>query len=210
MKKIFNYFFYLFLFLLLLVSLYFFIAYIFIFFPKSSPQQTEQNNTIHILYSDIHSDIVFNIQDINLSNFPEFKKKKNGYLAFGWGDKETYLNTPNIDDIKISTSLKALFINTSSLMHVSYIPNILRYRDIKTIQLSDIQKEHLKASIMKSFNFKEKTYKGYGRADFFYTAKGNYNLINTCNTWTGDRLGDINVSMPYWTPFVWSVTKTLP
>jgi hypothetical protein len=63
---------------------------------------------------------------------------------------------------------------------------------------------------MQSFNFKEKTYKGYGREDFFYDAKANYNFINTCNTWTGDKLRESNVTMPYWTPFVWSVTSPLP
>ena len=140
MKKTFKYLFYLLVFPLLIVTLYFFIAYVFIFFPKTTSKQIEQNENIHILYSSIHTDIVFNIRDINLSRFPKFKKKRNGYLAFGWGDKETYLNTPNIDDIKISTSLKALFINTPSLMHVSYIPNILRYKDIKQIKLSSIQK----------------------------------------------------------------------
>ena len=168
----------------------------------------KQENTIHLLYSTIHSDIVFNIKDINLSRFPEFKQKK-GYLAFGWGDKETYLSTPNIDDIKLSTSLKALFINTPSLMHVSYIHNILRYRDIKKIKLSDTQKEHLKVSIMQSFSVKKTSYKGYDKEDFFYTAKAKYNLVNTCNTWTGDQLRESNVSMAYWTPFVWSVTNSL-
>jgi uncharacterized protein (TIGR02117 family) len=210
MKKIFKYLFYLILSVLSIVGLYFFVAYLFTLFPKTSNTQTARKNTIHILYSEIHSDIVFNIKDINLSKFQEFKEKKTGFLAFGWGDKETYLNTPNINDIKISTSLKALFMNTPSLMHVSYIYDISRYKSVKSIKLSDTQKKHLKNSIMQSFNFKEKTYKGYGREDFFYDAKANYNFINTCNTWTGDKLRESNVTMPYWTPFVWSVTSPLP
>jgi len=210
MKKIFKYLFYLLLFPLLVVALYFLSAYLFTFFPKNTPQQTQQEKQVYLLYSNIHSDIVFNIHDINLSRFPEFKRKKEGYLAFGWGDKETYLNTPNIADIKLSTGFKALFLNTPSLMHVSYIRNILRYRDTKRIALSTSQYNHLKNSIMQSFNFKGEHYKGYGREDFFYEAKGDYNLFHTCNTWTGDRLRESNVSMPYWTPFVWSVTKAIP
>jgi len=192
MKKIFKYLFY------------------FILFPKYISKKTEQKHQIHILYSDIHTDIVFNIKDINLSKFPKFKKKKNGFLAFGWGDKEVYLNTPEISNIQLSSSLKAFFINTPSLMHVSYIYDISRYKSIKNIKLSDMQQEYLISSIMKNFNFKGKMYKGYGQEDFFYTAKGNYNFINTCNTWTGDKLRESNVSMPYWTPFAWSVTSSLP
>jgi len=210
MKKTFKYLFYLLLFPLLVVALYFFSAYIFMLFPKKTPQQTEQKSKIYILYSNIHSDIVFDIHDINLSKFPEFKHKKKGYLAFGWGDKETYLNTPNIENIKLSTSLKALFLNTPSLMHVSYIRNILRYQDTKTIPLSKRQHSHLRSSIMQSFNFKGEHYRGYGREDFFYEAKGAYNALHTCNSWTGDRLREANVSMPYWTPMVWSVTKAIP
>jgi len=210
MKKIFKYLFYLILSLLSIIGLYFIIAYLFTLFPKNSSKQIRETNIIHILYSDIHSDIVFNIRDINLSKLPEFKEKKNGYLAFGWGDKEVYLNTPEISNIRLSSSLKAFFINTASLMHVSYIPNISRYKDLKQIKLSSIQKKYLLNSIMKSFNFKGETYNGYGREDFFYDAKAKYNFINTCNTWTGDRLRESNVSMPYWTPFVWSVTSPLP
>jgi len=210
MKKTFKYLFYLLLFPLLTVALYFLIAYLFTLFPKNTPQQKEQNSKIYILYSNIHSDIVFDIHDINLSMFPEFKHKKKGYLAFGWGDKETYLNTPNIENIKLSTSLKALFLNTPSLMHVSYIRNILRYRDTKRIALSTLQYNHLRSSIMQSFNFNGEHYKGYGREDFFYEAKGEYNALHTCNSWTGDKLREANVSVPYWTPFVWSVTKVIP
>jgi uncharacterized protein (TIGR02117 family) len=210
MKKTFKYLFYLLLFPLFIVALYFLTAYIFMLFPTKTPQKMQQEKQVYILYSNIHSDIVFNINDINLSNFPEFRDKKKGYLAFGWGDKETYLNTPNIENIKLSTSFRALFLNTPSLMHVSYIRNILRYQDIKKIPLSKSQQSHLRSSIMQSFNFRGEHYKGYGREDFFYEAKGEYNLFHTCNSWTGDRLRESNVSMPYWTPMVWSVTNALP
>lgn len=210
MKKIFKYFLYLILFPLLIIGLYYLIAYVFTLFPKSTSKQTKQDATVHILYSRIHTDIVFNIKDINLSNFPKFKEKESGYLTFGWGDKETYLNTPQPEDIKLSTTLKALFINTPSLMHVSYIPNIFRYKSIKTIKLSNIQKKHLKISIMRSFSSKREGSQGYGKEDFFYSANNKYNLINTCNTWSGDKLRESNVSVPYWTPFVWSLTNVLP
>ncbi len=211
MKKIFKYLFYLILFPLLTIGLYFFIAYVFKLFPKKIAQQDiNKNESIYILFSNIHTDILFNIKDINLSKFHEFQTKQRGYLAFGWGDKEVYLNSPKISDIQLTSSLKAFFLNTPSLMHVSYIPNISRYKDIKRIKLSTIQKQHLKNSILKSFNFKGKTYQGYGGEDFFYDANANYNLINTCNTWTGDKLRESNITIPYWTPFVWSVTTALP
>ncbi|CAA6802806.1 MAG: Unknown protein [uncultured Sulfurovum sp.] len=211
MKKIANSFLFLIFFPLLSVLVYFFIAYIFTLFPqKRGEYYLKDSKEIHILYNEMHSDIVFNIQDLNISNFPHFENKKTGYLAFGWGDKETYLNTPNIANLKISTSLKALFMNTSALMHVSYMPNIDYFKNLKTIKLSLEQHQHLKVSILKSFNFRGKIYKGYEREDIFYTANASYNLINTCNTWSGDRLRELNISMPYWTPFSWSVVNAIP
>lgn len=145
-----------------------------------------------------------------MSNFKAFKKHKKGYLAFGWGDKETYLNTPNIKDIKISTSLKALFINTPALMHVRYLQDIYHYQNMKSIKLSTAQQKNLKQSILNSFNFTKEQYRGYGREDFFYTAKGKYNLLHTCNTWTGERLREANISMSYWTPLSQNVIQALP
>ena len=211
MKKTFKYLFYLLLFPILSAGLYFFIAYIFTLFPKlPSKNFSPLTEKAYILHNEIHSDIVLNIKELNMSSFPEFKEKKNGYLSFGWGDKETYLNTPNIDDISITTSLKALFLNTPSLMHVSYLKNIHLYKNVKTLQLTKEQLKKLEVSIVHSFNFQGEKYKGYGKEDFFYTAKGKYNIINTCNTWTGDKLRNVNVNMSYWTPFSHSVTAQLP
>ena len=210
MKKLLKYLLYFIFLILLSIGIYALTTYIFTLFPKKPINHLEQNKKIYILYNDFHSDIVFNIKELNMSKFPKFKNKKFGYLSFGWGDKETYLNTPDIKNIKISTTLKALFINSPSLMHVSYIRNIRQYKDVKTIKLSKEQQKVLKKSILNTFNFQEATYKGYGKQDIFYTAKGDYNFINTCNTWTGDKLREANVSMSYWTPISWSVTTDLP
>lgn len=207
MKKIFKLLIYPLVFLLLITALYISIAYIFTFFPKKVISQEEKKESVYILYNPIHTDIVLDIQEINLTNFPKFQKYKKGYLAFGWGDKETYLTTPTSNDFKVTTSLKALFLNTPSLMHVTYIADISRYKEVQIFPLSIQEKIHLKKHIMQTFTLSHKRYVGYGKEDFFYDAQGNYNLVKTCNTWTGDRLRDANVTMPYWTPFRWSVVS---
>ena len=196
--------------ILLLVSFYFLLSYLLIFFPKKISTSQTKRQTIYILYNDMHTDIVFNIEEINNSYFPEFKNKKKGYLAFGWGDKATYLNTPTWDDLKTSTALKALFMNTPSVMHLSYFRDIHRYKNVKEIKLSKAQQKYLVKNILKKFVFREKAYQGYGRDDFFYDAKGSYNLVNTCNTWTGEQLREANISMSYWTPLSQNVIASLP
>ena len=205
MKKLFKYLLHLMLFTILSIFIYFFTAYLFTLFPKKVNTQEKKEKTIYILYSTIHADIVLNINDINRSFLSKFKIKKYGYLAFGWGDKETYLTTPQTNDFKLTTSLKALFLNTPSLMHVSYIDNILKYESLKEIKISTAQEAYLNHSILETFARNKKPIRGYGREDFFYEAKGKYNLINTCNTWAGDKLREANITMPYWTPISWSI-----
>ena len=200
-------------FLLLIASLlfYFILAYLLQLFPqKESNSLLPKNKSIYILYSDMHTDIVFNITEMNRSKFPTFQKKQKGYLAFGWGDKETYLNTPTWNDLKLSTAMKALFINTPSLMHVSYYPNVHYYKNLKKVQLTSEQYRALQKNILKNFDFTKKEYKGYGKNDFFYTAKGSYNLFNTCNAWTAKQLREVNVSVSYWTPLSQNVINSLP
>jgi hypothetical protein len=42
------------------------------------------------------------------------------YLAFGWGDKGFYLNTPEWADLKVSTALNAAFGLSSSAIHSTF------------------------------------------------------------------------------------------
>ena len=212
LKLIRNFFIILFL-LLSILSTYVVTAYIFSTFPTKNLDSVKKEQTVYLLYNEMHSDIVFDLEDVSdlwIKNLPIVKNKK-GYIAFGWGDKETYLNTPTWDDFKVSTSLKALFINTPSLMHITYYSSLKPFtNNVKSITLNSKQKKSLTESIFKGFEFQQHSYKGYGNNDYFYDSSYKYNLINTCNTWTGKTLRDANISMSYWTPFSHNVVNALP
>ncbi|NEW60583.1 DUF2459 domain-containing protein [Sulfurovum sp. bin170] len=163
----------------------------------------------------MHSDIVINIEESKY-NWQKLlpillKSEKRGYLAFGWGDSETYLNTPSWSDLKTTTALKALFINTPSLMHVTYYRRVDRFLYLKPIKVSIAQKDKIERKILESFGdkivFKKR---GDEYNHIFYNSPYRYNLIKTCNTWTGDILRESNVTMSYWTPFSFNVIDTLP
>ena len=47
--------------------------------------------------------------------------------------------------------------------------------------------------------------RGYGEDDVFYEARGGYNLVQTCNQWTGSALRTAGVRVGLWTPFSQSV-----
>ena len=202
-------------FLIFTTVTYFLTAYLLTLLATKGTKKSKKTETIYILYDTMHSDIVLNTKSITNKKLTKKLKKiikqREGYLAFGWGDKETYLNTPTWNDIKISTSLKALFINTPSLMHVSFYKRIDRFINIKKIELSKEQKTELEISILNSFDLENNnSYKGYGREDIFYSSVYKYNLFNTCNTWTGDQLREANVSMSYWTPLSSNIINSLP
>lgn len=207
MKKIIKY---LTLALLLPIIAYFLLSYILTLFPKEPTQSGLKSKEVYLLYSEIHSDIVFHIEDINSSFLNEFQTKKRGYLAFGWGEKEVYMSTATLSDIKLSTSLKALFLNTPSIMHVAYYPTLQNYTMVKKIELSSEELVRLQKSIFNDFMQEKKAYEGYEKSDFFYESKGVYNLFHTCNTWTGDKLRGSNVRMSYWTPLSQNVRASLP
>jgi uncharacterized protein (TIGR02117 family) len=187
------------------------------FFTPPTKTTKEQERTIHILYSSMHSDIVIDLEKSELSHIwiehlPKLLRlREKGFLAFGWGDKETYLNTPTWDDLKLSIALKALFINTPSLMHVTYITDIRRVKRLKEVKITKKQLKQLEEKILKGFGKEIIFYKtGYYPNDKFYHSPYRYNILNTCNTWTGESLYDANISVSSWTPFTYNVVGSLP
>lgn len=214
LSKLFQRLFSLLLLLLGSIFLYLFTAFCFMFFPAhTSSTNVNKDKTIYILYDEMHSDIVLNLKDTTQpweDLFPTLIREKKGFIAFGWGDKETYLNTPTWDKLKLSTALKALFINSPSLVHVSYYPHLKHFQNLKRVALTKAQQRALEASIFKSFNFKGETYKGHRFNDLFHSSSYTYNLLNTCNTWTGETLRDANISVSYWTPFSQNLIGSLP
>ena len=202
-----------FLFLLIPLILYIAIAHLLTFFPTKIETFLEQNKTIYISYSQLHSDIIINIESLDQKwkeKLPKHIIHSNGYLSFGWGDKEFYLNTPTWDDLKITSAFKALFLNSPSVVYVKYYRDISYFQDLKEVKLSNEQLKDLEKSIFKSFDFEHKKYKGYGRDDIFYSSPYQYNIFTTCNTWTGEQLKEANVSVSPWTPFSYNIINSLP
>ncbi|HHH19887.1 MAG TPA: DUF2459 domain-containing protein [Campylobacterales bacterium] len=191
------------------------IALLLTYFPKSHPSTDEKNATIYLYHNAMHSDIILDIRMARLDwdkILPEIiRGRQRGYLAFGWGDRETYLSTPEWEQIATSTALKALFTNTPSLIHASFYTQIRKGDvDVKTIKLTPQQLHGLEESLRRTFG-RRPTYlsMGYGPNDAFYDSEATYNLIQTCNTWTGDRFREANITMSYWTPLSYNVVHSL-
>ncbi len=134
-------------------------------------------------------------------------------IAFGWGDKGFYLDTPTWGDLKFSTAGKALFYLGSSTMHTTFYTKEELQEDAtcKKILISRENYQKLVNFIENSFKtaengdyqliLKDKIPHSYGNDDVFFEAKGAYSLFYTCNTWTNNALKAANMKACLWTLF---------
>ncbi|MFN5415703.1 MAG: TIGR02117 family protein [Flavobacteriia bacterium] len=172
--------------------------------------------SIFIKSNGVHTDIVCPVKNEALDwrtfVLPKNTRTKDSiaeYIAFGWGDKGFYLNTPNWGELKFSTAFNAAFGLSTSAVHTTYykemIPNKTNCKEIKITQK---QYERLAYFILKSFKIQKngkliyiKTDAVYGDTDAFYDANGTYSLFHTCNTWANNALLNAGQKAALWTAF---------
>lgn len=181
---------------------------------NSNADLTKEQKTvpIYILSNGVHTDIVVPIKNEikdwrNEIQFSQTKSKDSvmNFIAFGWGDKGFYLDTPEWSDLKASTALKAAFGISSSAMHTTFFKDLKEGEDCKRILISKENYQKLVTYISDSFN--DPTHPewiqghSYGRKDAFYEAKGSYSLFYTCNTWANNALKAANQKASLWTVY---------
>lgn len=174
----------------------------------------EKNYTIYLLSNGVHMDIVLpmvnELQDWDKAVSPMqtlSKRTDFEYVAFGWGDRGFYLQTPTWADLTFSTAFKAVTGLGSSALHVTFYQQIHRNELCVPIQISATQYSKLCAFI---YNYLQKdednnaikieTDAVYGNNDVFYESIGRYNLFFTCNTWANKALKKSGLRAAFWTP----------
>lgn len=202
--------------LFLIVFLFFYIlASVVLSIIPVNKNQTEhvKEYTIYIKSNGVHTDLVLPI-NTDLKDWSEKIKFENikskdsthRYLAFGWGDKGFYLDTPEWSDLKFKTAFNAAFNLGTSAMHTTFYNQIQENESCVKIEISKDQYQKLITFIEASFQydtngnpiFIEAT--TYGKNDSFYEAHRTYNLFYTCNTWTNQALKKADLKAAFWTP----------
>ncbi|WP_026732652.1 TIGR02117 family protein [Fischerella sp. PCC 9605] len=125
------------------------------------------------------------------------------YLSFGWGDRDFYMSTPSLADLKLSTTLKALFLPTPSVMHVKGYQRILDNLEVKCVRVNKDDYLQLMEYIQTSFKVDAKGKKirlgnGHTSNAGFYGAVGSYSILKNCNSWTAVGLRKADVNTPLW------------
>lgn len=127
------------------------------------------------------------------------------FLAFGWGDQEFYLNTPEWSDLKASTAFNALFAKGPSLVHVTrYQHKQAHWNPVHACpEAIAVVNSYISHSFLPDLEGHKTLLKnkGYGTSDEFYRARGSYSCFKTCNSWVNSALQLAGLRASIWTPF---------
>ncbi|HAQ20166.1 MAG TPA: TIGR02117 family protein [Prolixibacteraceae bacterium] len=197
------------------IALYLIFSIIISIIPFNGNKEKEKVVVIFVRTNGVHTDLVLPIRydSVDWSKKVKFSNTIGNdsvmnFVAFGWGDKGFYLNTPNWSDLKFSTAFTAAFGFGEPAMHVTYYKDVFETKNSIRIEINKRQYFELVKYIQKSFNKTEKgefinikTIMVYDRNDAFYEGTGSFSLFNTCNTWTNKGLKICEQRACLWTPF---------
>ena len=197
------------------VALYFLAAFVLSRIGVNKDTSPSQDVSIYIHTNGVHTDVVLPVKNEMYDWSKEIKFQNTiskdttaRYVAFGWGDKGFYLNTPTWAQLKFSVAFKAAFALSTSAIHATFYKALEENAACKKIQISKEQYSRLVAYIQKSFKTDStgniiniKTNANYNNDDAFYDANGKYNLFYTCNTWANNALKACGQKACLWTPF---------
>jgi len=199
--------------ILLLPISYLLISLILTYIPIAEEEDdTIKDSVIYLTTNGVHLDIVMpkTVMTSQLLRGLKYNGRTQ-YFAFGWGEENFYLNTPEWSDLTFSTAFKAAFLKNNTLVHITKYANT---RD-KWIAapLTQKQLEALNRFLQESFALNKFGHKqlipdeSYGPRDDFYKAQGRYSYRRTCNSWANTGLKESGMKGALWTPFDFGVLR---
>ncbi|WP_299156191.1 DUF2459 domain-containing protein [uncultured Tenacibaculum sp.] len=170
------------------------------------------NKTIYLSTNGVHLDIVIPKKNLDSLLLAGIKTNKtDNYLSFGWGDENFYINTPTWGDLTFNNAFKAMFLKSTTLMHVTRYQN--KHSDWKKIKVTDSQLQKLSSYLLNTFETNKNGMKiilknkGYSFNDDFYKSKGSYSCFKTCNSWVNIGFKKSGLKSCLWTPFDFGLIK---
>ncbi|NYT41130.1 TIGR02117 family protein [Sphingomonas sp. R-74633] len=163
---------------------------------------------IYVADNGVHTDLILPVDAFRDFARPEHladpRYGAEPYLAFGWGNRDFYLHTAKWTDVNAWRVGKALVGAGSTVLHVAHVPEPRAGGSVRTLLLRPEEYrrlvDHVRGTVAAG-----PVVRGYGARDAFYSAKGGYSALTTCNEWTGRGLRKAGVPMGIWTPMTWGV-----
>jgi len=163
------------------------------------------SDAIYVVSHGWHTGVVMPAALIQ-SRMPVLKQRfpDTSYLEFGWGDKGFY----QAQEITTGLTLRAIFWPTDSVMHVVAVPRkapeYFPHSQALQLCLTGMEYAALVRFVQNSFARDEDGHiipqrKGLYGDSQFYSAVGDYYMMNTCNKWTAKALK--SAGMDLWPTF---------
>lgn len=169
-------------------------------------KEDNAEKSIFLTTNGVHLDIILPKENIDSLLLLGIKQNTaENYLAFGWGDENFYLNTPTWGDLTFKNAFGALFLKSSTLVHLTRYQN--KQSDWIEIKVTEAELKKLNSYLLETFFLNENGEKvmlidkGYTSKDDFYKANGSYTCFNTCNSWVNSAFKNSGLKACYWTPF---------
>ncbi|MCO6490827.1 MAG: DUF2459 domain-containing protein [Phaeodactylibacter sp.] len=190
---------------------YLFTALLLSFFTiRPAPVECEEKQVAYLTTNGVHLFIVLPAEEVEPSLRGRLEVPgSTRFLAFGWGDREFYRNTPSWKNLSPGTAFRAAFLNTPAAMHVISYPE--EQASWRKLSICLVQADALSSFIDRSFQKDEKgnllpvEAHGYSHSDLFFEARGYYSCLRTSNTWANDALKQAWLPAAVWTPFDFGV-----
>jgi uncharacterized protein (TIGR02117 family) len=191
-----------------------------------SPQAScaSDNERIYVVGDITHTNIIVPVRNdvfdwgahLNLQSVGSDAEANYQYLAFGWGEREFYMNTATPADFRWSNALRALLLINQSVLYVQGLPTAPSPdANTRCVRLSQANYLSLMQFIHRTFEQtptgdKIRLQNGYTANGGFYAAKGKYSIFRTCNNWTAEGLRAAEVNTPLWAGLAPAVMFHLP
>jgi uncharacterized protein (TIGR02117 family) len=197
------------------VGIYMLTAYFLSRITVNEDVPSKKEVKVYILSNGVHTDIVVPKENelMDWTRYVDYKDTKGkdstaNFVAFGWGDKGFYMETPTWGDLTFRVAFRAAFGLSTSALHTTLYKEIKEGKTCKSIYLSKKQYRKLVNFITNSFEKNKdggvihiRTDAVYGANDAFYEAEGSYSLFHTCNTWANNALKACDQKASLWTPY---------
>ena len=171
-----------------------------------------EGQVIYLTSNGIHAEMILPAELLNRKLRSQLSWGRGAdYFAFGWGDRGFYLDTPHWKDLRVSTALRALFLQSEAAMHVTALQDL--DSGWKILDMCPDQLAVINSFLLRSFRKDNHTRlleienAGYGKNDRFYEARGNYTCMYNCNVWVTEALKKANVRTATWSPFDFGVLR---